>query len=305
LPTNHASSIPKRNTDTAFRYGGDEFTIILPATDADIAKNIVGRLRPEWLQVPRAPYPIVRTPIEFSTGIAQFPEDAETADGLIFLVDTALYRAKRQEGYKCALVSELVTLETEASSLETLDPIYALAAAVDSRDPHTYGHSKRVATIAEMIGEAIGLSRNELADLRAACLVHDIGKVGIPNSLLTKPGKPTDEEWRVITKHCAEGARIVGCVRELAPLAPVILHHHEWYDGTGYPEGLKGEDIPLGARIIGIADAYDTMTTPRPYGEVMSQEEALEELRRCSGTQFDPELVEALCWAAKEAAGQD
>jgi two-component system cell cycle response regulator len=119
-----------RNTDTAFRYGGDEFTIILPATDADIAKNIVGRLRSEWLQVPRAPYPIVRTPIEFSTGIAQFPEDAETADGLIFLVDTALYRAKRQEGYKCALVSELVTLETEASSLETLDPIYALAAVV-------------------------------------------------------------------------------------------------------------------------------------------------------------------------------
>ena len=129
--------------------------------------------------------------------------------------------------------------------------------------------------------------------------------MGVSDSILTKPGKPTKAEWKLIKKHSAEGARIVGYIKELAALVPIIRHHHEWYGGTGYPDGLKGEDIPLGARIISIADAYDTMTTPRTYRDVVSQQEALEELRRCSGTQFDPELVEAFCQATNEATRQD
>jgi diguanylate cyclase (GGDEF)-like protein/PAS domain S-box-containing protein len=293
-----------RKSDTAFRYGGDEFTIILPATHAERSRVIVDRIRSKWLRTPKVQYPFLERPLAFSAGVAQFPEHAETADGLVFLADTALYHAKRQGGCKCTVVSDLATLSPDVGISATLDQVYALAAMVDARDPHTYGHSKRVATIAEMIGKTIGLSETELANLHAACLVHDIGKVGIPDSLLIKPGKPTDEEWRLVKKHCAEGARIVGYVSELAPLVPVILHHHEWYDGTGYPEGLKGEDIPIGARIISVADAYDTMTTPRPYREVISQEETLEILRQCSGTQFDPELVEALCQAISQAPRQ-
>ena len=128
----------------------------------------------------------------------------------------------------------------------------------------------------------------------AAAFLHDIGKVGVADVILTKPGKPEKEEWEAIKKHCAEGAKIIQHVKELAPLAPYILHHHEWYDGSGYPDKLKGEKIPLSARIISVADAYDTMTAQRPYREAISPQEALGEMERCSGTQFDPKLIEAL-----------
>jgi putative nucleotidyltransferase with HDIG domain len=247
----------------------------------------------------------METPVGFSAGIAEFPENAETADGLVFLADTALYRSKREGGYKTTLVSDLGALASDVLDRATLDQVYALAATVDARDPYTYGHSKRVAAFSEMIGRAIGLSTDELAALHAAGLLHDIGKVGVPDAILTKPDKPTKDEWKLIRQHPAEGAGIVGYVKELAALVPVILHHHEWYDGTGYPDGMKGEAIPLGARIVSLADAYDTMTTKRTYREVVSQEEALEELRRCSGTQFDPELVEVFSRAMNEAMKRD
>jgi len=294
-----------RRADTAFRYGGDEFTIILPATNAETAERIVGRIRSKWLLAPKADHLVLERPLGLSAGIAEFPENAETADGLVFLADTALYHSKRDGGCKTTLVSALGAPETDVLDRAMVEQVYALAATVDARDSFAYGHSKRVAAISEMIGKAIGLSRDELATLDAASLLHDIGKVGVSDSILTKPGKPTEDEWKLIRKHSAEGARIVAYVTGLAPLVPAIRHHHEWYGGTGYPDGLKGEDIPLGARIISIGDAYDTMTTPRTYRDVVSQQEALEELRRCSGTQFDPELVEVFCRAIDEAAKQD
>ena len=192
------------------------------------------------------------------------------------------------------LISDLGTSSLDVLSASTLDQVYALAATVDTKDPYTYGHSKRTAAIAESLGKAIGLGSEELSDLTAAAFLHDIGKVGIADMILTKPGKPKKEEWEAIKKHCAEGAKIVQHVKELMPLAPIILHHHEWYDGTGYPDGLKGEEIPLHARIISVADAYDTMTAQRSYHEGVSPQKALEELERCSGTQFDPQLIKAL-----------
>ena len=280
-----------RKSDTAFRYGGDEFIIILPATDAAKSKKMVDRIRAQWVHAPRSESALMESQLAFSAGIAQFPENAETADGLVFLADTALYRSKREGGHKSTLVSDLGTLASGSVDRETLDHVYALAATVDARDPYTYGHSKRVAAIAEVIGRAARLSPNELAHLRGAALLHDIGKVGVPDSTLGKPGKLTEDEWEVIRKHCDEGARIVGHVKALEALVPLIRHHHEWYDGSGYPEGLAGERIPVGARIISIADAFDTMTTRRPYREPVSKEDALVELRRCSGTQFDADLV--------------
>jgi len=294
-----------RRTDTAFRYGGDEFTIILPLTGAERARKIADRIRSKWLQAPKAEKLVLETPLGLSAGVAEYPENAETADGLAFLANTALYRSKREGGNKSILVSDLGALRPDVVDRATLDQVYALSATVDAKDPYTYGHSKRVATISEMMGKAIGLSQKELADLNAAGLLHDIGKVGVTGAILTKPAKPTKDEWKLIRKHSAEGAKIVRYVRELTALVPMIRHHHEWYDGTGYPDGLKGEDIPLGARILAIADAYDTMTTARTYRYVVSQEEALEELRRCSRTQFDPELVEAFSRAMDEAARQD
>ena len=280
-----------RKSDTAFRYGGDEFSIILPATDAAKSKKMVDRFRAEWLESTKSDGAMMESRLAFSAGIAQFPENAETSDGLVFLADTALYRSKREGGHKSTLVSDLGTLASGSVDRETLDHVYALAATVDARDPYTYGHSKRVAAIAEMVGRAARLSPNDLAHLRGAALLHDIGKVGVPDSTLGKPSKLTKAEWEVIRKHCDEGARIVSHVKALEALVPLIRHHHEWYDGTGYPGGLEGERIPMGARIIAIADAFDTMTTRRPYREPVSKEEAFAELRRCSGTQFDAVLV--------------
>jgi diguanylate cyclase (GGDEF)-like protein len=294
-----------RKSDMAFRYGGDEFTIILPATDAERAKQIIDRIRSKWLQIPKAQYPILESPIGFSAGIAQFPANVETADGLVFLADTALYYAKKEGGYRAVLVSELATIPSDSRSMSVLDQVYALAATVDAKDPYTYGHSTRVAVTAETIGKAIGLSGNELSDLYAAAILHDIGKVGVPDAILTKPGALIEDEWESIKKHAAEGARIFGYIRELRASVSMVRHHHEWYDGSGYPSGLKGAEIPLGARIISVADSYDTMTTPRLYRDVISHEEACKELRRCSGPQFDSELVEAFCQVTDEANRQN
>ncbi len=204
---------------------------------------------------------------------------------------------KRVAGLEAAASGQVEMIPAEVLTTATRNQIIALAAVVDAKDPYTLTHSKGVAEIVETIGEAAGLTPEELSDLRDAALLHDIGKVGVPDAILTKPDNLSGEEWEIMKKHAAEGARIVGFVKELAPLVPMIRHHHERYDGTGYPDGLKGDDIPLGARILCIADAYDTMTTPRGYREVLSQEDALEELRWCSETQFDPRLVDAFCRA--------
>jgi diguanylate cyclase (GGDEF)-like protein/putative nucleotidyltransferase with HDIG domain len=290
-----------RKSDLAFRYGGDEFALILPTADAERAKKIMQRARSMWQKSPMIQALVSGGHIDFSTGIAEYPGNAESADGLVFLADAALYQAKRKGGHDDKLVSELSTLSTDILDVATQDQVYALAATVDARDPYTYGHSQRVAEIAKLIGKAIGMSEEDLAKLHAAALLHDIGKVGVPDAILTKMGKPTKEEWRVIKRHSAEGARIVSYVKELASLIPVILHHHEWYDGTGYPDGLKGVDIPAGARITSIADAYDTMVTKRPYRNVVLPKEACEELRRYAGTQFDPALVDVWCKLVEEA----
>jgi diguanylate cyclase (GGDEF)-like protein len=294
-----------RKTDITFRYGGDEFVIILPGTRAEAAEEVVDRIRLKWAEVSKAQYSTQDIALGLSAGITQFPRDAETADGLVLLAETALYESRGQEGNKSTLVSDLGVVHTDVADTAKLEQVYALAATVDARDPFAQGHWERIATISDMIGKAIKLSHEELASLHAAALLHDIGKVSIPDSIVIKPDKPTEHEWDIIRRHSAEGARIVSNVKGLSELAPIIRHHHESYDGSGYPDGLKGEDIPLASRIINIADAYDTMTTPRPYRDIISREEAFEELRRCAGSQFDPRLVEAFIQAIEAGEKQD
>jgi putative nucleotidyltransferase with HDIG domain len=170
----------------------------------------------------------------------------------------------------------------------------SLSATVDARDAYTAGHSRRVQQLALAIGRELGLSQAELDLLGHAALFHDIGKLAVPDAILLKPSTLTDEEWALMQRHSDEGARIIDRLGFLNDAVPAIRHHHERFDGTGYPNRLAGEDIPLGARIIHVADALDSMLTTRIYRAARPAHEALEELRRGAGSQFCPRCVNAL-----------
>lgn len=172
-----------------------------------------------------------------------------------------------------------------------IDAISAFIAAVDAKDQYTKDHSKNVAFYAVEIAKEIGLSPKEIEDIRKACQLHDLGKIGVPLSVITKPTKLTDEEWAMIKEHPVLGAELIRPMAFLKNILPMIRQDHERYDGKGYPDGLKENEISIGARIIAIADAYDTMVSGRSYKPALSKEQALEELKRGSGTQFDPEMV--------------
>ncbi|MCS7190379.1 MAG: response regulator [Fimbriimonadales bacterium] len=170
----------------------------------------------------------------------------------------------------------------------TLD---ALLAALDTRDTETEGHSERVAAYTMAMARRLDLSPDELMNIERGALLHDIGKIGVPDSILYKPGPLTPEEWEIMKQHPVIGYRMCMKVDALRPAAPIVLHHHERWDGQGYPYGLAGEAIPLGARIFAIADTLDAITSDRPYRKAKSFAEAREEIVRCAGTQFDPEMV--------------
>jgi putative nucleotidyltransferase with HDIG domain len=170
----------------------------------------------------------------------------------------------------------------------------SLSATVDARDAYTAGHSRRVQQLALAIGRELDLSQPELELLGHAALFHDIGKLGIPDTILLKPASLTDDEWGVMSSHAEEGASIINRLGFLSDAVPAIRHHHERFDGQGYPDGLAGEDIPLGARIIHVADAFDSMLTTRVYRPARPAHEALGELRRNAGSQFCPRCVGAL-----------
>jgi putative nucleotidyltransferase with HDIG domain len=178
----------------------------------------------------------------------------------------------------------------EESALEAVE---SLNATVDAKDPYTAGHSQRVQRIAVAIGQELGLDRDQLDILRFAGLFHDIGKIGVPDSILTKPDRLTELEYEIVKRHPEDGARIVGRLHRLHPTVPAVLHHHERWDGKGYPHGLSAGEIPLKAAIVGLADAIDAMTTDRPYSCARTLEDAADEVLRNRGTQFAPAVVDA------------
>lgn len=172
--------------------------------------------------------------------------------------------------------------------------VEALAAALDAKSSCMCGHSERVAELSLRLAQQLGLTVKEQARIHIGAHLHDIGKIGVPDVILNKPGKLTDDEFAVIRQHPEMGSHIVGKVKVFRPVVDIVRHHHERFDGKGYPDGLKGKDISLGARIVAVADAFDAMTTLRAYRQVFSYSEAIAEVRRCRGTQFDPEVVDAL-----------
>jgi putative nucleotidyltransferase with HDIG domain len=172
-----------------------------------------------------------------------------------------------------------------------------LTAAIEARDPYTKGHSKRVKQIALKMGIRMGLNTEEQKVLEMASILHDIGKIGVPDHILLSKNRLTIEEYEKIKEHTTIGAKIIAQIEPSSYVKDaylVALYHQEKFDGSGYPTGLKGKDIPLKARIVAVADAFEAMTSDRPYSKAMNIEEAVQELIRCKGTQFDPELVEVL-----------
>ncbi len=172
--------------------------------------------------------------------------------------------------------------------------IEILAAVIDARDMYVYGHSIQVTAYAVAIAEELGLSREEQEMIRKASLLHDIGKLGISEEILSKPGAVTEDELDILRQHPSIGAEILGQMEELKELAAIVASHHEFYNGQGYPHGKKGEEIPLGGRILCVADALDAMLSDRPYKAGVSLDQALEEIKRNAGVQFDPQVVETL-----------
>ncbi len=286
-----------RQGGEAFRLGGDEFAVLLPdhdeATALETATSIVERLRSMKLEHSE--------PVTVSAGLATFPVQGVGRDELIRLADSALYWAKEHGKNRVRIyrpeVVELAELKKLASSgadrAARFRAAASLARAVDARDVYTGSHSERVSDLAARIAESMGLPQEIVELTRLAASLHDLGKLAIPEEILRKPGPLTDPERLVLERHPQIGYRMLESLG-VDPVAEWVLHHHERWDGTGYPDGLHEDDIPLGARIIFVADAFDAMTNDRVYQRKLSVGAALDELERCAGTQFDPYVVASL-----------
>ena len=296
-----------RNTDLAFRYGGDEFAVLLPQSTVDDALLVAERVRAKIA----SKMTLGEVRITASLGLACWPSDGVTPDEILTAADRALYYAKQTGGDRTCIASRMLPSLTEATATgavtekEALSIIYALAATIEARDPYTYGHSRKVSSYAVALAEALGLPSEKVTVISTAALLHDIGKIGIPDEVLNKAGKLEMEAIKLIQSHPKLSATIVGHVLSLVSCLPAILHHHERWDGTGYPSGLKGEAIPIEARILAIADAFDAMTSQRPYRGPLSYKKVLEELKRGAGTQFDPKLIEAFLPIALSTAPEE
>jgi diguanylate cyclase (GGDEF)-like protein len=282
-----------RQNGEAFRLGGDEFALLLPAHGAEealpIAQNVLARIASLDLGDIGS--------VTASAGIASFPAQAFDRDELIRLADSALYWAKehgknRVHVYRPEVVelAELRRLAHGPDRAARFRAAASLANAVDARDTYTGSHSTRVAELGAWIAGHLGLEAEHVELARLAGSLHDLGKLAIPEEILRKPGPLTPPEWLILERHPQIGFRMLESLG-VEPVAEWVLHHHERWDGMGYPEGLAGDEIPLGARIIFIADAYDAMTSDRAYRGRLTPPEAVAELRRCAGTQFDPEIV--------------
>ena len=272
-----------RSGDIISRVGGDEFVILLPGTSETISARIAGRI-----QFSEAQYnnDNQHLPLSISLGTTTVSDKNTSLSAALKTADDAMYRSKLRKG---------------ASAKSQI--LNALMATLGERDYITEGHAQRVGHLCLKVGREIGLSSNQLDNLALLAQVHDLGKVGIPDHILFKKGPLTQEEWAIMTQHTEKGYRIASSSPDLLSVADLILKHHEKWDGTGYPLGLKGKSIPIECRILSIIDAFDAMTNERPYSKTKTIDEALQEIRRCSGTHFDPELVEVFLSVQIDAFG--
>jgi diguanylate cyclase (GGDEF)-like protein len=285
-----------RGAGQAFRVGGDEFAVLLPGHDEEAARRVGDKLVRD-LAAAETEH---GGRVSLSVGVATFPQHGADRLELVRVADIALYWAKgegknRVRVYRPDLpaMTQLQRVANDPDRTARLRAAGALAAAVDARDAYVGSHSQRVGEYAAAVSERLGLPRDEIELIRLAGKLHDLGKLAVPEEILRKRGTLTAREREVLERHSQIGHNMLDPLG-IEPVASWVLHHHERWDGDGYPAKLAGERIPLGARIIFAADAFDAMTSNRIYRRALSVEEATEELRRCAGTQFDPVVVRAL-----------
>ena len=222
--------------------------------------------------------------------IQGYCEKSDKFDQLLLLIESAIKSVKQMDEIK--RINEKLEDSKEQLEQAYLDMVQTLRYTVEAKDSYTRGHSDRVSEYSVLIGEKLGLPAEQIKTLRIGGLFHDIGKIGIPDSILLKPAKLTDEEYSQIKNHPSIGAHILGSAAIFQDIIPIVKHHHERYDGNGYPSRLKGEEIPYLARIAAVADTFDAMTSRRSYRGPIDIEHVKEEIKRCEGTQFDPQIAE-------------
>lgn len=289
-----------RKGDYAARYGGEEFMVIMPGTDGAVAFQLAEKLRRRIKRIAED----TELPTHYvgaSFGVADLPSCAIDAPSLIAAADAALLFAKRKGRNRVAYFRDLSQTELKESDLKrlhnrlegaSLQTIRALAEAVDASDQYSSANVAHLAEVATKMAAKLGMNKDKADSLALATRLHDIGKIGVPSSILRKTEKLSPEEMTLVRKHPEIGGSLLQEAEQIQDMISAILYHHERWDGKGYPEGLKGEQIPLMARIVGIIDAYRAMLSDRPYRKALSVKQAVAELRKGAGSQFDPHLVE-------------
>ncbi|WP_411168825.1 diguanylate cyclase [Clostridium sp. MB05] len=285
-----------REHDIAARYGGEEFAIILPNTTEEEAILFADNIRhiietTKFYGEENQP----RGSLTASMGVSVYPDKAKNDVDLIKSADDALYRAKffnknRVETYT-SILDELKN-DIDEKDIELVTSIKTLISVINAKDKFTYGHSERVVLYSRLLAEKLNLNKIDKDTLIYGAYMHDIGKINISQEILMKKMPLTSEEWEIIKQHSENGVEIIRPVKSLEKMIPIILHHHEKYNGMGYPRGLKGEEIPYLARVLTVVDSFDAMTSNRPYNKRKTYDEAIIELRKCSGSQFDSIIAE-------------
>lgn len=281
------------DTDKAFRFGADEFLILKNGNDTAEAKALAERIiaRIESSQSTDKVWDI-----SITCGISTFPDVATDAHSFLHNVEQAVYYSKLEgkghmSVYRHGMEDRSLNPDIRAAYERVAPTVYALTAAIDAKDNYTFIHSMNVSKYAVVLAEDLDMNANEIEIVRDAGMLHDIGKISIPEHILKKTSQLTDEEYTVMKTHVENSTKMIRYLPDMDYVIPAVVGHHERYDGKGYPRGLKGNDIPLMARILTIADCFDAMTARRPYKQPLPIDYAVGELKKNSGTQFDPDLV--------------
>jgi diguanylate cyclase (GGDEF)-like protein/putative nucleotidyltransferase with HDIG domain len=281
------------------RLGGDEFAVIMPNTDRRKAEQFGWALWDELAAGPIHENETASIYLGVSIGVGGYPWGGRDLEEIIHWADTKLYANKlERKGFR-----KMADGKTDSRLASAV--VEVLSTALDVRDRMTHRHARRVARMAVAVARELGLSEEEVLDIEFAAALHDIGKIGVADSILRKSAPLDEDEWREMRRHSELGYEILKGIDFLGDAAEIVYAHHERYDGTGYPRGLAGEEIPLGARLFAIVDAYDAMTSRRPYRAASPRDWACAEILRNSGTQFDPHLVEAFIRVISRTAEEE